>query len=248
MSEKKPFVVGGDTNNSLSGQYKFDLSDIFKQAWHLTQQHKWLIVQMVLIVLCIAVGLVVITLNLFGIEDLTQIPADVQRMIDIMLTVLLAPFFTAIMATGVNHAVGGKGRVSHLFNLLPKAAFLGLTSLLIALLVQIGLMLLIIPGLYLTMATSFALLIVAEKQIGPTHAILLSIKVVNRYWLEFAKIYLIFALLFFSVILTFGVSMIWVAPMYYHVQGILYRDLFGIKVIDRQDGVSEEQDESTFNA
>ena len=248
MSDKKTFIVGGDINRSLNGEYQFDISGLFKQGWQLTQQHKWLIVQMVLLVFCIAVAVVVVMLKLLGITDLTQIPADIQRMIDILLTVLLAPFFTAIMATGVNHAVGGKGRLSHLFNLLPKAAFLGLTSLLITLLVQIGLIFLIIPGLYLTIATSFSLLLVAEKQLSPFKAIALSIKMVNRYWLDFIKVYLIFTLLFLSVIITFGISMIWVAPMYYHIQGILYRDLFGIKVMDHTEGQMGEQNESIFHA
>lgn len=248
MNDKKTFVVGGDVKNSLNGQYEFDLSALFKQGWQLTQQYKWLIVQMVLIVFCIAISLVVVSLNLFGIEDLTQIPADVQRLIDILLTVLLAPFFAAIMATGVNHSVGGKGRIGHLFNLLPKAALLGLTSLIISLVVQVGLLLFIVPGLYLTIATSFSLLIVAEKRLSPFKAVVLSVQMVNRYWLDFVKVYVIFALLFLTVVLSFGIAMIWVAPLYYHVNGILYRDLFGITVVDKAPGETGGQDESIFHA
>lgn len=75
----------------------------------------------------------------------------------------------------------------------------------------------------------------------PAKAIFTSIKVVNHQWLNFVKLYAVFFLLLLLVLITFGIAMIWVAPFYYNVKGILYRDIFGLS---HQQQSAEAQDEN----
>lgn len=248
MSEKKHNVVGGNAEQSLQGDYNFDISSLFRQGWELTQEKKWIVVQMSVALFAIAMCVVAIAMNAFGITDFRTIEPQLQFYIDMMLTVIVAPFITAIMLTCINHTVGGKSQFSHLFHLLPKALILGLTSLMIAIIIQLGMTLFILPGLYLAIATGFTLTLVAEKGLRPGQAILLSIRVVNRYWLGFIKLYGIFLLLFIASIATMGVLLIWVVPLYYHVKGVLYRDLFGVGVSTYIDQNGENKNESIFHA
>ncbi len=248
MSEKQQIVVGGKAEDSLQGKYNFDITSLFKQGWELTQQHKWIVVQMSLALFAIACGLVIIAMQGFGVKDIQSMTPETQFYIDLLLTVLVAPFITAIMLTCINHSVGGKSLFSHLFHLLPKSLMLGLTSLMIAVIVQLGMSLFILPGLYLAIATGFSLVLVAEKSLRPGQAIILSIKMVNAYWLDFIKIYAIFLLLFVASIATMGVLLIWVIPLYYHVKGIIYRDLFGITVSTYIDHDGENKHETIFHA
>ncbi|MCV2884220.1 hypothetical protein OE749_05895 [Aestuariibacter sp. AA17] len=251
MSEQK-IVIGGDVNRSLNGDYQFDIKSLFKQAWALTQENKWQILQMLIFVLGLAYLVVMVLLNISGIDDIQKITLEIQSFIDLTLTFLFAPFVTAIMAVAATHSIGGQSKFSHVFSLLSRTLSLGAAALIVSLCIQLGLGLLIIPGLYLMLATSFTLLIVAEKKQGGIAAMILSIKVVNTYLLDFIKLYLLIGLMSLTVPLTLGISLIWVAPMYYYLKGILYRDLFGITVLKQEDSQfterNESKEESTFDA
>jgi len=244
--QKTRLVVGGDIVKALQGDYHFDLKQTLQEGWELTRHNKWAIVQGILFVFTLW-GLLFLTasdlLLYFGYD--AQLP-QLQGFIGLCLSVLMAPLMTGIIMMGINHSVGGLSKASHLFFFLPKSALLALSSLLASLLVELGLSLLFLPGLYLLIATSFTLPLVVEKGLSPTRAIFISIRVVTFKWWLFIALYLVFALLFLLVILSFGIAAIWVAPLYYNVKGILYRDIFGVAVKIEQKG--ETKGESAFFA
>jgi hypothetical protein len=248
VSEKQKVNVGGDVQSSLNGEYTFDLSKLFNDAWALTQSYKWIVIQMALITIIIAFLIVIVMLQMMGIDNIQQIPQRTQLSIDLVVTGLLSPFIAALMLSAVKHSTNGHSRISDLTSLIPKTLSLAITSLMIALIVNLGLLVFILPGLYLSIACGFAILLVAEKNMPPIQSILLSIRMVNAYWLDFVKINLVFVLLFVLVVLTFGIALIWVAPFYYHVKGILYRDLFGVSTDIEQNPQGTNNDQSTFEA
>jgi uncharacterized membrane protein len=120
---------------------------------------------------------------------------------------------------------------------------------LILVIVYLGFALFLVPGIYLGLATGFSMMLYVEKQLPPSQAIMQSIRVFNRYWIQLSLFYMAAFVLFIIGMFTFGLAYIWIIPFYFNFKGILYRELFGIKV--KQPNVevgNEKQVDSIFHA
>ena len=142
---------------------------------------------------------------------------------------------------GVFVARGVKTSVFTVFQFFPLLLLLALTQLVNSILVQLGVVLLILPGVYFYLASSFSLMLVADRKLTPISAIILSCRVFNAYWAQIASIFGVFFLLFATVPLTFGLSLIWVLPFYFSTMGLLYQELIG------EQGVGTEASENDVN-
>lgn len=115
--------------------------------------------------------------------------------------------------------------------------------------VQIGLVLLVVPGVYFWMATSFSLMLVADKSLTPLRAIILSCRVFNAYWAQLAGVFAIFIILFISVPFTLGLSLVWVLPLYFSMLGLLYEEMIGEEgEYTPSQTVQSKTNESSFDA
>ncbi len=148
---------------------------------------------------------------------------------------------------GVNQARGIKTTVFTIFQYFPLLFLVALTQLVTSILVQLGLVLLLLPGIYFYVASSFALMLVADRKMTPISAIILSCRVFNAYWTQISAIFGVFVLLFASVPLTLGFSLIWVLPFYFSMMGLLYQELVGQQGL-RTDASVTDVKESSFDA
>ena len=126
------------------------------------------------------------------------------------------------------------------------SALVILLALLVAALTDVGMRLLILPGLYLSMGTGFSLMLLVDKKLAPSQAILQSIKVFNKYWAPLIIFYVVSLFAFVMGMFSFGVAYIWLIPFYINFKGVLYRELFGVKVLSVKDQAN--QDETIFHA
>lgn len=178
-------------------------------------------------------------------EDNT-VTIEHQSIIGILGVIVLSPLFTGLYVMGVQAARGNKITVFDVFKFLPLVFLVALTQLLISILVQIG-TIVILPGVYLWMASVFALPLVAEKRLSPIQAIITSCRGFNKNWSSLLAIYGVMFLLFITVPLSYGLTILWVMPLYFCVMGITYAYIFDEAVLDSStsDKVSNE---SHFNA
>lgn len=239
---------GQKTAEALQGRYRFDINALLKQGWALTQNTKSVLIQIGVITVAVAVIGFMLLLNAFGVTDYANIPLQTEFAMNLILTFLLAPLFASLMLVATRNASGLPSSVAHWSCYLSLIVPLGLTAVLTAIIVQAGVFVFVLPGLYLKIASAFAPLLVADKGMGPTQAIWLSIRVVNRYWLQFVGLYLLFAAMALLVALTFGIALLWVGPLYLHIKGILYRDMFGLIEQARNNDQGENNNESVFHA
>ncbi|GGD52722.1 hypothetical protein [Lacimicrobium alkaliphilum] len=247
MQDKNKLELGGNMSKALAGDYNFDLQAVLKEAWSITQVTKWSLLQALLMVFSLVLLVVVISFNLIQSQGMDILDPQVQFYLELLITLLTAPLLTGLLMMGINHSVGGVSRPAHLFHFVPRTLILVLATLMTSLLVNLGLMLLVIPGLYLMIACSFTLPLVAEKGLTPWRAIYTSVRAVSHKWPQFVILYLLFAMLFMLVIATLGIALIWVGPLYYNVKGVLYRDIFGIAVRFKPDK-GEKNAETVFYA
>ena len=92
-------------------------------------------------------------------------------------------------------------------------------------------MLLIIPGIYLSIAYMFTLPLIIEKNMDFWQAMETSRKAVSQHWF---KLFFIGALMMFICLISaipLGLGLIWTLPMFVALHGALYRRIFGITAI-----------------
>lgn len=211
-------------NNTLSKQYQFDTKGLLRRAAGLTKANFSSLLQGSVVLFLTFVVLGVFAQQYITINDDGTYVFEHQSIIEIVAICIVAPLLTGLYMMGVFVARGTKTSVFTVFQFFPLIFLLALTQLVNSILVQLGMMLLIIPGVYFYLASSFSLMLVADRKLTPISAIILSCRVFNAYWAQIASIFGVFFLLFVSVPLTLGFSLIWVLPFYFSMMGLLYQE------------------------
>ena len=248
MKQNEYHNIGGSIEESLQGKVKIELSVLAKEAWILTQTAKSGLLQGAMIIVLLGLLLVSGVQHWFNVEDWASAPPKVRLILQISLTILTAPFVAAMLMIGISHSVGEKPTFSLVLKKVINSALVILLALLVSVLVDLGFALFLLPGIYLGFATGFSMMLYIEKQLAPSQAILQSIKVFNRYWLQLGVFYVATFVLFLLGMFTFGFAYIWIIPFYFNFKGVLYRELFGIKVKLIAANSAENQGDSIFHA
>ncbi|MCB1841560.1 MAG: hypothetical protein KDI09_01235, partial [Halioglobus sp.] len=216
------------TERSDADDYHFSLSETFAEAWAVSKGNKWLLNVVVLVFLLVSLafsaldGLVNAVfgdggggLALFG-------------LVASLCVAIAANGFNGVMTSGVivlgaKLSLGEEGGVQDLFRFLPRLVTAVLTQVLMVLAVLIGLLLLVLPGIYLLIAYSFAMPLALEKGLSPWQALETSRKAVSKRWFRFLGLSLACTALLIAGLLTLGIGLIWVLPLCILAYGIVYR-------------------------
>lgn len=232
MEEKKQFEIqGGSLEKSLNGETQLDLKVIAKEAWDLSKERKSEILQGAMLIIVVAMVIFWGLLFYFDVSDLTQVPPKMEMTFQILLIIFSTPIIVAMLLIGMYHSVGVKPSFIALLKYALGSALVIVLALLVAALTDIGMRLLILPGLYLSIATGFSLMLLVDKKLAPSQAIMQSIKVFNKYWAPLIIFYIVSLIAFVVGMFSFGVAYIWLIPFYVNFKGVLYRELFGVKVL-----------------
>lgn len=248
MKQNEYHTIGGSIEQSLQGKVKIDLASLAKESWALTKNAKSGLLQGAMIIVLLGLLLISGLQHWFNVEDWATASPKVRLILQISLTILTAPFIAAMLMIGISHSVGEKPTFSLVLKKVINSALVILLALLVSVLVDLGFALFLLPGIYLGLATGFAMMLYIEKQLAPSQAILQSIKVFNRYWPQLSLFYVAIFILFALGMFTFGFAYIWIIPFYFNFKGVLYRELFGIKVMLVKADEHNNQGDSIFHA
>ena len=247
MEQQNKHTQGGNIDKTLIGETILDLSACAKEGWTLSKQHFYSILQGGLFTL----GMILLLLMLIGhfvsIDDLQKPSVSLSFGLNLLFTLITTPLITALMMMGISHSIGLKTTFIGLVKRLVASAMLIFCALMLGALVNLGIALYILPGIYLAMSTGFALVLLVEKKYRPSQAILMSMRVFNRYWMPLSQFYIVSFVLFIAGLFTFGIALIWLIPWYLHTKGVLYRTLFGVEVIG-QPSTNTDKKDSVFYA
>jgi uncharacterized membrane protein len=231
--------------------YHFDVKTLFERANKATRVNLGVMLKSLFIILVLFVTFFVIYTNVMGIEtvgDVENIPTETSYLVNMLLTVLMAPLAAGMVMMGVKTERKQAINVLQLFNYVPQVLLLASAALMISILWQIGLSLFVLPGLYIFLTTTFAQTLIADKGISPFQALKISILTSNQFLLKLSVLYAIFLALFLVAMLTFGIAFIWILPLYYNLIGILYNDLFGPKQVTEKLVPESNPGETHFDA
>lgn len=232
---------------NLQGHYQFNFSQLFRAGLDNSLKHFFPFLQMIMIVVAVVFVVFFLFIKIQGISSSEELNAGNLVSFQLAIQIVLAPFVAGLKIQGIRANLSDKLSVQKMFNVFSKSLPIIIISVFASLLTGLGLNLLIIPGVYIYIATGFAVQLAVDKGLTPFQAIILSIKMVNRYLPQFFIIYLVFAFLFVLAALSYGIGLVLVVPFYHIVKGALYRDLFGYGKIDVTQ-TNHTDNESTFDA
>ncbi len=245
MPEENIIVsIGGSVERAVKGEYSIDVKAILTEAWQQTLQSRMSI--NIALILVSVFGMIVsfISSSFFGGIELVINDPELLQLINVIVTIAVWPFMAGIEMMGVFHAVKKPTRSKMIFSFLHRGSWVALCALLTSLLIGIGFQLFIIPGIFLAVLLSLTIPLVVEKRLTPVQAIVLSVKALR---FKIVSLLVIFLVLFLTLIaLTFPIALLiessfaplaimlflfglsYLAPWYYNIKGVLYREIFGV--------------------
>ena len=248
MSESSPNSTGGSIQRAINGESVVEIKVAIEEAWQLTKNTKASILQGVFFTISLTILVILLLQGWLQIENWEHAPVSVRLGLNLLITVISAPLITALMLMGMAHSIGRSANFIPLAKRLAGSMLLVLAAVMITALVNVGMTLLLLPGVYLAMATGFSLPLLVEKKLTPSKSILFSLKAFNIYWRPLIVFYLFFTFLFLVGAMTFGIAYIWIIPLYFNTKGVLYRQLFGIDITQDDSNSLNKKDEAVFHA
>ncbi|MHA7001438.1 DUF2189 domain-containing protein [Aeromonas schubertii] len=229
--------IGGDMERSLTQGYRLDIRGILQEGWTQTRVHGFGLLLAIAGVVAIWLLLtqVMVAPHLAGDEE-----QDLTLLLSLLITVLISPMTSALDMLGLQQSLGVRARAGQVFDFFRHFVRLGSLSLLSTLctslfgplfaVLGLPVTLALVPSVLLGMGLIFSVPLVLERGVSPLQAILLSLRLFIRGLPTLLLLHGIMFVLFFLALIPMGLGLIWVAPLYYNIKGILYRDLCGIGV------------------
>jgi hypothetical protein len=215
----------GSIAQTLAGEADLRVGAVVREAWsHLPGIKLPMLAAGVLVY-----GGVLLIIGLFGplLEaDQPGFNSVFQLLAQIAVSALLYPFLAGVFLFGLRRSQGAEVRFDLLFSQYSRVIPLLLVGLLQSFAVTLGLLILIVPGLYLAQALSLSVALKAERDLPVFECLALSMRLVNKAFWRVALLSLISGLLillgFLSVI-----GWIWTLPWAALIFSITYRQLAG---------------------
>ncbi len=265
LDEKKTVLdVGGSIEKAVKGDFTINQQSILKEAWQNTLSSRMSINLGLLVIFIFATIISLLVIDALGGYEVILEDPQASMIFNVIVTLLTWPFLAGIEMMGVLHSVGMKTQPKLVFSFLKRGSWVALCALISSLFVGVGLQLFVIPGIFLAVALSLVIPLVVEKKFSPIKAIIVSLQALRFQWFKIFSLYLIlisllivslFPLIFlaqtsFSVIggIIFFFSLSYLAPFYYNIKGILYREIFGLQLISIDGVTLPPTSNDTFSA
>lgn len=246
---------------ALKGEYQIDIKAVLNEAWQLTRQHRKIINLSMLIVLIIGVLSMLFVINLLGGFEKVSTDPKANLIMQLIITIIISPLLASIDMMGFFHSIGLKTSPKLLTAYLGKASFLILCALISAVLTNLGLALFVLPGIYLVVALNTVMPLILDKGLSPVKAITVSIQATRFQWFKLFAIYLFLLTLMLAAsfpmllmanspfgivgLVMFVFALSYLAPMFYHCKGIIYREIFGSQ---QRKNVNDSESSNVFTA
>jgi hypothetical protein len=255
VEEQKQFKIqGGSLEKSLNGETQLDLKAIAKEAWDLSKNTKTAVLHGVLLLFFIAIVFAWALQSVFGITDLSIVPPRMMISLKVAGIIVTTPIIAAMFLLGIAHSVGIKPRFLSILKNVMGSVLVILLALLLAAMSDVGSiigsqvsdLLGLAVLFYINLATGFSIMLLVEKKLAPSQCVVQSLRVFHKYWIPLSIFYIVYYCCLFLGALSLGFAYIWIIPFFINMKGILYRELFGVTVVN--DKNQSTPDETVFHA
>jgi len=232
MDDSKPVISSQSTDPC---DYDFSIGAVLSESWERTSGLKgsfWAAGAIFLLVM-IVVGAIAggVSAVLVGNDDVAG-GALSSILLQLVIMAVMYPFLAGIVMLGIERSVDLPLSYKSVFGYFAYTLPLLGAAVLMSILVTIGFLLLIIPGIYLSLAYMFTVPLVVEKNLGIWDAMETSRKAVTSHWFKLFFLFLIMGIIFIISAIPFGIGLIWAYPMSVAMMGVMYRDIFGVEAVN----------------
>ena len=148
-------------------------------------------------------------------------------LVEIIVTLILFPLGVGLGLLGIRRAAGKETPVSTLWAPYSHALPLIVMFVLMAVLIVAGFFLLVLPGIYLSIAYSFSPYLIVEKNMGVWEALETSRKAITEYWWRYFGLMLVALLLIIIGSIPLLIGLLWVLPIIAIATGEVFAKTFG---------------------
>jgi len=229
--------AGGTLEAGIAGDYDFEIMEVIKEGWQRQDGMKgavWLgllLSYIVIIGVGIVLGIVSAALMAGAGQNAEPSAAAVitQIVLQVALMAIMYPMYAGLFMIGVYRSVDLPVRATMVFGYFSMTVAIVCAMLLVTIFGVVGFMLLVIPGVYLSIAYSMTMPLIAEKKLGIWSAMEASRRAVTKHWFKYFFTFLLMVLIVWVSMLALLIGLIWTLPMMVAVFGILYRITFGVE-------------------
>ena len=150
-----------------------------------------------------------------------------SSLVEILTTLIMFPLGVGLGLLGIRRAAGKDTPVSTLWEPYNQAIPLIFMFVLMGLLIIAGFFLLVLPGIYLSIAYSFAPYLIVEKNMGAWEALETSRKAITQYWWRYFGLMLVAMLLIIIGSIPLLIGLLWVLPIVVIATGEVFAKTFG---------------------
>ena len=219
----------------------FTVSGVIREAWQETKGAKasiWAgaaVFYLLLLILTAGSAFLApyLTTNPAASGGLTNF--GVQAFSGVLTSIVSALFTAGLFYMGVRKVAGDTLSWKMIFSGFPKFGKVIVATLLQTLLVSIGMLLFIIPGIYLMIGYGLAIPLILDRDMGPWQALEASRKAIHKVWWKVAGAVIVMGLIYMVSVIPLGLGMIWTLPMSFALAGVIYRHLFGSKTNEQSE-------------
>lgn len=215
---------GGGLEDAMAGRYQFEIGEVMREAWQATKRFKaplWG-------ALAVMWGLLILLNGVNAIVTAKVLGKGAEMLASFVLGVAFYPLGVGVVMMGVRRAAGLPVSFSTAFNYFDRAASALVAGLLATLLTYLGILLLLIPGLYLGVAYYMILPLLGDRNLRPWQAMEASRKAVTKKWFSVFGLFFVVGLIVGLSFLPLGIGAIWSVPWAVMVVGVLYKRMFGV--------------------
>lgn len=172
---------------------------------------------------------VLITIALTVIQELTvgtgdSVPA---ALVELLVSLIMLPLGIGLGLLGIRRAAGKATPVSTLWEPYSDAIPIIVMFIMMTVLIVAGFFLLVLPGIYLAIAYSFAPYLIIEKKMGAWEALETSRKAITQYWWRYFGLMLLATLLFIVGSIPILIGLVWILPILFIATGEVFTKTFG---------------------
>jgi hypothetical protein len=220
----------GAQSTAGEGQKQFTVGGVIKDAWDGIKGIKgavWAGSALMYLVLLVIIAGGAFLMPATTSEDLGLGGYILPSLFQIVTQVVSMLFIAGLLFMGIRKVAGDVVSWKMIFHGFSFTGKIIVVSILQFILVSIGFLLLILPGIYLAVGYAMAIPLIVDKNLSPWQALETSRKAVHKVWWKVAALYIIMSLLFMVAAIPLGIGLIWVWPMIMVAAGVVYHHLFG---------------------
>ena len=214
-------------------EYDFNIIEMIKVGFNRIEGVKGIFLAAFVVYIVIAIILQIILGIFFPSPPAPAEPNLLnQQIVTILSYPVLMPLIVGIIMLAINYSRGENIEFKSIFNYYHLMGKLALAGLMIYIMTVIGFVLLILPGIYLSIAYVFTLPLIADKGMDIWEAMELSRKAVTKHWFKVFGLFFLLSLIMALGALVLGIGLIWAVPLLFvTLYGLLYPLIFdGISV------------------